>query len=189
MGRADQTCVRGGGGLESAELIHAGLVEAAPARAEGCGEDKGRLRARGLVRPQAPSGHHRKVRAQAVAEILIRPAEFVLESLAGQQHPAGPRSSASRGPWRETLGKTVLDGGDERRPREGSGPWAQGMGIRHKVGDVQRHSSATPPMLEVANKAHRKRSSCKRGRGRQNTTRRANPQALMEAENKLVTTT
>lgn len=65
---------------------------------------------------------------------------------------------------REALGKTVLDGGHERSPRKGIGPLAYGMGVRHKVGDVQRHSGATQPMLEVANKAHRKLSSCKRGR-------------------------
>jgi hypothetical protein len=89
----------------------------------------------------------------------------------------GPgRRPASRGPSRETLGKTALHGGDESSPREGISPRAHGMGFRHKVGDVQRHSSAPQPMLEVANKAHRKRSSCKKGRGLQKMTRCSSPQ-------------
>jgi hypothetical protein len=86
------------------------------------------------------------------------------------------------------LGKTLLDGGHERSPREGIGPWANGMGVRNKVGDVPRRSGATQPMLELANQAHRKLSSCKRERDLQNTTRHSNPQDLMEAGNKPVVT-
>ena len=44
-------------------------------------------------------------------------------------------------------------------------------------------------MLEGAHKAHRKRSSGKKGRGLQKTTRCSSPQGLLEAGNKLVTTT
>jgi hypothetical protein len=53
----------------------------------------------------------------------------------------------------------VLDGGHESSPWEGIGPLAQGMGVRNKVGDVQRRSGATQPMLEIVHKAHRKLAS------------------------------
>ena len=72
-------CFHGGRGLDGDEFIHECLVDAAPKLAEGLGEYKMRLRARGLVLPQATGVHHGKVRAQAVADILIRPAQFVFE--------------------------------------------------------------------------------------------------------------
>jgi hypothetical protein len=71
MGRADQARCHGGCGLEGDELIHERLVDAATKLAEGLREHTGHVRARGLVLTQATGVQHGKVRAQAVADVLI----------------------------------------------------------------------------------------------------------------------
>ena len=69
--RADQARFHGGCGLDGDELIHERLVDAATKLAEGLREHKVHLRARGLVLTQATGVQHGKVRAQAVADVLI----------------------------------------------------------------------------------------------------------------------
>ena len=117
------------------------------------------LRARGLVRLETARIHHCKVGTQAVADILIGSAQFMFEQLQSQQHPDRNRGSSPWGVFGKALGKTVLDSGDQSGPREGVGPLANGMRVRHKVRNLQTRSRATQPMLEIANKAQRELSS------------------------------
>ena len=79
MRGANKALFHRGSCLDGDQLIHERLVDTATKLAEGLGEHKVDLRARGLVLTQATGVHHGKVRAQAVADILIRPAQFVFE--------------------------------------------------------------------------------------------------------------
>jgi len=79
MGGAHKTFFHRGRRLDGDELIHQRLVDAAPKLTKRLGEDKVSLRARSLVFPQTTGVHHGKVRAQTVADILIRSAHFVFE--------------------------------------------------------------------------------------------------------------
>ena len=137
MGRADQTFLHGGRGLDGDQLIHERLVNAAAKLAEGLGQHKVGLGGIDLVLPEATGVHDGKVGAQAVADILIGGAQFMLEQLQSQQDADGHGPSATRGAFGEACGKTLLDGADQRRPGKGIGPLADGMGVRHKVSDVQ----------------------------------------------------
>jgi hypothetical protein len=71
MRRADQSLFHGGSGLEGDQLIHEGCVNAAAKLAEGLGQHKVGLRGIDLVVSEATGVHHGKVRAEAVADILI----------------------------------------------------------------------------------------------------------------------
>src|SRR5712691_11492274 len=75
MRGADKALLHRGRCLDGDQLIHECLVDTATKLAEGLGEHKGHLRARGLVRTQATGVHHGKIRAQTVADVLIRPPE------------------------------------------------------------------------------------------------------------------
>ena len=79
MGGADKALLHRSGCLDGDQLIHERLVDTATKLAEGLGEHKVHLRARGLVLTQATGVHHGKVRAQAVADVLIRSTQFVFE--------------------------------------------------------------------------------------------------------------
>ncbi len=155
MGGTDQTGFHRGRSLDSDELIHQSLVNTATKLTERLGEDKVSLRARRLVLLEATGVHHGKVRAEAVADGLIGSAHFMFEQLQSQQYPDRNRGSSTRRTFGEALGKPVLNGSHQRSPGKGIGPLANGIGVRHKVGHVQRQSRAAHPMLKVAQKAHR----------------------------------
>jgi hypothetical protein len=159
LGGTHQPGFHRGGSLDGYEGLPALRVKAATKLPEGLGEHKVRWRARGLVRLETTRVHHRQVGPQAVADILISSAQCMFEQLQSHPYPEGKRGSSSGGAWRKACGKTVLDGGDQRGPREGIGPLAQGMRVRHTVRNWQTRARATQPMLKRANKAHRAISS------------------------------
>ena len=66
---------------------------------------------------QATGIHHGKVGAQAVADILIRSAQFVFEQLQGQQHPDGNGASATRGALWESVGQNCARWRPPERPK------------------------------------------------------------------------
>lgn len=79
MRGADQALLHRCCCLDGDQRIHECFVDTTTKLAEGLGEHKVHLRARGLVLMQATGVHHGKVRAHTVADVLIRPAEFVFE--------------------------------------------------------------------------------------------------------------
>src|SRR6266849_3040286 len=95
------------------------------------------LRGIALRVPEDTGIHDGKVGAQALADILIGGAQFMLEPLQGDQDGEGNGTSATRGCCGEPFWKTVLDGTHQSRPGKGISPLTDGMRLRHKVGDLQ----------------------------------------------------
>ena len=77
MGGTDKTFFHSGGRLDGDQLIHQRLVNATAKLAQGLGEHKVGLRRIDLIVPEATGIHDGKVRAQALADILIGGAEFI----------------------------------------------------------------------------------------------------------------
>jgi hypothetical protein len=136
MGRADEPCFHRSCRLDGHELLYEPLVTTAAKLTEGLGQHTVLLGAIGLVLTQATRVHHGKVRAQAVADGLIGSAHCMFESFQRQQDAEGHGGSTAGGAFGKACCKTVLDGGHESHPREGIGPWADGMGVRHKVSNL-----------------------------------------------------
>ena len=65
--------------LDGDQRIHECFVDTTTKLAEGLGEHKVHLRARGLVLTQATGVHHGEVRAQAVTDVRIRSTQLVFE--------------------------------------------------------------------------------------------------------------
>jgi hypothetical protein len=79
MGWADEACLHSGRSLNGDQLIHECLVNAAAKLAEGFGQNKMDLRGIDLIVSEATGIHDGKVRAQAMADLLIGGAQFMLE--------------------------------------------------------------------------------------------------------------
>ena len=117
------------------------------------------LRGIDLILLEATGIHDSKVRAQALADILIGGTQFMLEQFQRQQDADRYRPSATQGACGKALIKTVLNGVDQRRPGKGVSPLTDGMHDGYKISDLQVGSGTAQPMLEIMNKAHR-RLSC-----------------------------
>ena len=85
MRGADQALVHRGGGLESQQLIHEGVVQTAAKLRQGFGQDKVLLRTIELHCVEATRIHDCHIGAQPLADGFIRSAHFVFEQLQGQQ--------------------------------------------------------------------------------------------------------
>ena len=158
MRRTDQALVHGGGGLDGNEGIRKGLVYAAAKLTEGLGQYKVDLGRIDLIVSEATGIHDGKVGPQSMTDRLIGGTQFMLQQLQGQQDAEGNGPSATRGFFRKPCGETLLDGADQRRPRKGIRPLPDGVALRHKVSDMQMWVGTTQPMLQIANKAHRRLS-------------------------------
>ena len=158
MGRADETFIHGGGGLDGHALIQKRFVDTAAKRAPRLGEHKVRLRRIDLIVSEATGIHDGKVGPQSMTDRLIGGPQCMLQQLQGEQDAEGNGPSATRGFFRKPCGETLLDGADQRRPGKGIRPLPDGVALRHKVGDVQTWVGTTQPMLQIANKAPRGRS-------------------------------
>jgi hypothetical protein len=146
--------------LDGDEILHELFIHTAAKLAQGLGQDKVGLRGIDLIVSKATGVHNGKVGPQAIADLFIRGAQFMLEQLQGQQDADGHGPSATRGFCREPLVETLLDGADEP-PREGVRPLPNGMHNGDKIGDLQGGSSTAQPMLEITRKAHDRLSCCK----------------------------
>jgi hypothetical protein len=78
----------------------------------------------------------------------------MLEQLQGEQDAYRNGLSATRGFFRKPGGETLLNGADQSRPGKGIRPLTNGMGLRHKVDNVQGCARTTQPMLKIADKGH-----------------------------------
>ena len=154
MGRADETCIHGGG-LDGHELIPQRFVDTAATLAQRLGEHKVRLRRIDRIVSEATGIHDGKVGPQSMTDRLIGGTQCMLQQLQSEQDAKGNGPSATRGFFRKPCGETLLDGADQRRPGKGIRPLPDGVALRHKVGDVQMWVGTTQPMLQRANKAHR----------------------------------
>jgi hypothetical protein len=137
---------------------------------------------------EATGIHDGKVGAQAMADILIGGAQFMLEQLQREQDADGHGTPTTLGCGGEALVKTLLDGAHQRCPGNGIGPLTEGMRFRYKVGDVSSCSGTAQPMLKKANQVHRGLSCAKGGRAPQDMMRRSTSQVPMSDGEKLVTT-
>src|SRR6266705_158502 len=137
------------------------------------------LRGIDLIVSEATGIHDGKVGAQALADILIGGAEFMLEQLQGEQDAEGNGPSTTGGLFRKPLVETLLDGTDQRRPGKGVRPLTDGMHDGYKISDLQVGSGTAQPMLEITYKAHRWLSCGKREREPQDTTRQSDSQVLI----------
>ena len=155
LGRADETCIHGSGGLDGNELIHQRFVYTAATLAQRLGEHKVRLRRIDLRVSEATGIHDGKVGPQAMTARLLGSPQFMLQQLQSEQDAKGNGPSATRGFFRKPCGEALRDGAAQRRPGKGIRPLPDGVALRHKVGDVQTWASTTQPMLQIANKAHR----------------------------------
>jgi len=155
MGRADETCIHGGGGLDGNELIPQRFVDTAATLAQRLGEHKVRLRRIDRIVSEATGIHDDTVGPQSMTDRLIGGTQCMLQQLQSEQDAKGNGPSATRGFFRKPCGETLLDGADQRRPGKGIRPLPDGVALRHKVGDVQMWVGTTQPMLQRANKAHR----------------------------------
>src|SRR2546428_14173194 len=115
------------------------------------------LRGIDLIVSEATGIHDGKVGAQALADILIGGAEFMLEQLQGEQDAEGNGPSTTEGFFRKPLVETLLDGADQRRPGKGVSPPTDGMHAGYKISDLQAGSGTAQPMLEISAKAQRRR--------------------------------
>ena len=173
MRRTDQPLLHGGGGLDGDQLIYEGLIKAATKLTQGLGQNKVGLRRIDVVVSEAAGIHDSKVGPQALADILIGGAQFMLAQLQGSQDAYGTGTSATVEGRGEPLLKTLLDGAHQCRPGKGLSPLTDGMGLGHKVGDVQSCSRPAQPMLKKVHKAHRGLSCSEKGREPQDTMRRS----------------
>ncbi len=151
MGRADKPRLHGRRSLDGYQLVHQVLIDATPELRQGFRQNAMGL---GMIRldlVQATSVHHRHIGAQALTDVFIGRAQFMLKQFSGQQHPRGDRRPA---PQRilggKTLGKTVRHRLDHGLPRKGVGPQTNGMGVGDKLGSLQVRTASAEPVLEVA---------------------------------------
>jgi hypothetical protein len=178
-GGADQTFVHRRRRLESAQLLHEGLVNAATKLAARLGSHRVGWRGIDLRVSEAPGIPDGNVGATAMADILIGGAQFMLEPLQGEQDAYGNGTSATGGGGGEPLLTTWLDGAHHCRPGKGLSPLTEGMRRGHPVGDVQSCSRTAQPMLKTVHKAHRGLSCSTKGREPQDTMRRSTGQVPM----------
>src|SRR5262245_38953255 len=163
MRRTDQPFVHGGGSLHGEEFIHERFVNATTKLAQRLGQHKVGLRGIDLILAEAAGIHDGKVRAQAMTDILIGGAQFMLEQFQRQQDTDGHGTSTTRGFFRESRVETLLNGADQRRPGKGVGPLTDRMHDGYKISDLQAGSATAQPMLEIMHKAHRRLSCCEGG--------------------------
>jgi hypothetical protein len=154
MRRTDQPFVHGGGSLNGEEFIHERFVNATTKLAQRLGQHKVGLRGIDLILAETTGIHDGKVRTQAMADILIRGTQFMLEQLQGEQDTQGNGPSATQGFFGEPCVETLLDGTDQCDPGKGISPLPDGMGLRHKVCHLQGCAGTTQPILKIANKTH-----------------------------------
>jgi hypothetical protein len=136
MGGADAACLQSGRSWHGDPLIHECLVNAAAKLAEGFGQHNRAWRGLDLRVSEATGRHDSKVRAPAMAALLIGGAQVMRESLQSAQDADGHGPSTTRGCFRKPLVETLRDGADERRPGTGVSPLPEGRHDRDKVRDL-----------------------------------------------------
>jgi hypothetical protein len=122
------------------------------------------LRAVHVPLGKATGVHHGKVGAHTVTDGFIRATSRVFEQLSRQQYAGRYRGAPPVGAFGETLGNAAVGRGDECRPGKRLRPLADGMRLRHKVGDLEAWAAAGQLMLQVTEQTHRQLSSS-RGTG------------------------
>src|SRR5215510_12117925 len=155
MRRAEQPFVHGSGRLDGDEIIYQAFINAPTKLAEGLGEHKVGLGGIDLILTEATGIHDGKVGPQALADLLIRGAQFMLQQLQGEQDADGHGSATTGGFFRKPLVETLLNGADERGPGKGVRPLPDGMQDGDKICDLQAGSGTAQPMLEITHHTHR----------------------------------
>src|SRR5262245_9636142 len=176
MRRPDEPLCHRGSRLDGDELIPEGFIKTAAKLPEGLGEHTVDWGGIDLILAEATRIPHGKVGPQALANLLIGGAQFMLEPFQRQQDADGHRPSTPWGFFRKPCVKTLRAGAHQSHPGKSVGPLTERMHEGYKISNLPVGSGTAQPMLKIANQAHRWLSCCKKERDPQDTTLRSTAQ-------------